>query len=404
MRAGALVGAAQVALVLAWAVGAEAQVGVDTTTTVFRESGGGGELEMLVITPSLDVHGTIRDRVTLRAGWEADIVSGASVAVVDAPSGEVDAITSATRLDDFRNTASAGATVRGDTTELTVGYSYGTESDYRSHGFQLSGRAEMFERNTAVEVSYARGWDQVCNLRQPRAQEAVDRARLPSSDGCFEADDRESLDLDLQSFQGAWTQAWAPILATQLTLTLQLLDGYQANPYRAVWLGRSAAQENHPTTRARYAAGLGVRLWLAPLHGALQLYGRLYRDDWDIASVTAELAYEQSIGGSFRIRARGRYYNQTGAAFFSDDYVRFPRGQYFTGDRELSPMSSWVVGAQLHWTAPPGDDGRVGFLGALDLIAKVDLVKYDFRAFRYGSAAVPNDSALVATLGIQTLF
>ena len=79
--------------VLVMSASASAQVVVNTTNTYYREAGGG--LSSQSITPSLNIRGTIRDRVTVRAGWEADVVSGASVAVVDAPGASVDAITSA---------------------------------------------------------------------------------------------------------------------------------------------------------------------------------------------------------------------------------------------------------------------------------------------------------------------
>lgn len=383
---------------------ASAQVSVDATTSYFREAGGG--LRTQSITPGVRINGTVKDRVTLQAGWEADIVSGASVAVVDAPGGDVDAVTSATEWSDQRHTATAGLGIQSERASLSGSYTFGNESDYRSHGFAIRAQAQLFERNTTFEVSYGRGFDSVCTLRQPGDQDPVDRQRLPGSDGCFanERDDRETRSLELHTLQGTWTQAWAPVFATQLTLSAQVLNGFQSNPYRAVWLGRAAAQEHHPENRVRYAAGLGLRFWLKPLKGALQIYGRAYRDTWDVMSITAELAYEQVIVSGLRFRIRGRYYNQTGAAFFSDDYTRFPRGQYFTGDRELSPMSSWVAGGRLEYDLPPGDDGNVGPFAGFALVAKFDWILWDFREFRYGNRSVPNDRGILATLGLQARF
>lgn len=375
---------------------------VNTTVTVFREQG--GPLEMTVITPSAAVGGTVGEHVSLSAGYEADIVSGASVAVVDAPSGGVDAISSATRLNDVRHTAHAAFGLLDRNTRFTANYAYGRESDYQSHSFSLSAQAELFERNTRFELSWARGFDRVCNLAQPRAQEAVDRQRLPSSDGCFGGADRETLKLRLQTFQGSWSQAWTPVFTTQLTLTAQILNGYQGNPYRAVWLGRSAAQEYHPNNRARIAGGLRMRIWLKPLSGALQIGGRFYRDTWNVQSITASLGYEQSIASRLRLRVRGRYYTQTAAAFYSDDYVLNPRGQYFTGDRELSAMDSITAGLRLLWSIPENDEGRVAFLGTLNLVAKFDFIFYRFDDFHYGAAPVPNNQAIVATLSLEGTF
>ena len=397
--------AAAVGIVLLTAVApARAESGLGIAATYFHESG--GPLSMNVINPSTGLNVDLGDAVAIGASYEADIVSGASVAVVDAPSADVDVIASATKMTDTRHTGGGSLTLRGERTEMTLGYTYGTESDYRSHGISVSGRAEMFERNTALQLSYARGIDRVCNVFQPRAREAVDRRRMDASDGCFaNEEDRMEEALSIQTFQGTWTQAWAPVLTTQLTLTAQLLHGQQGNPYRAVWLGRSSAQENHPRDRARYAAGLAARLWIRPLSGAVSVEGRVYRDTWGIESVTGELGYEQSIGEGLRLRVRGRYYTQTAAVFFSDNYTVQPVGQYFTGDRELSPMDSITLGGRIAFSVPPNEEGDVlGLLTQLDLIAKADYIMHSFDEFRYGRAEVPNTDAIVVTLALESVF
>jgi hypothetical protein len=394
------------ALVLASAASARAQTAeIGITGTLFHE--GGGPLKMTVITPGAHASVDPIEEWTIRAAWEADIVTGASVAVVDAPATEVDAISTATQLFDFRNVFSGGTEVRSDFGSLRGGYAYGFENDYRSHSMSLGAHTELWERTAQFDLSYARAWDSVCDVFQPRNQEPVDRRRLAGSEGCFSADmDFAARDVNLQTFQGSWTQAWAPVFTTQLTITAQLVEGFQSNPYRAVWLGRSAAQEHHPSFRARYAAGLGARLWLEPLSAALQAFGRVYRDTWDVMSVTAELAYEQVIGGELRIRVRGRYYTQTGAAFFSNDYAIAPRGQYFTGDRELSPMWNVMVGGQIAFRITGGTEGAAlgGVFREFDLLVKADWLHHDFTAFRYGQVRVPNVDALVATLALEATF
>ncbi len=382
---------------------AHAQSTGDVTATVFYENG--GQLNMLVVNPGADVTADFGP-VNVTAGYEADIVSGASVAVVDAPSADVDVISTATQLDDIRHVAKGALSIEADFATLTGGYSYGTESDYRSHGLFLAATSEMFERNTTLGVSYARGWDSVCNLPLEDNPEAVDRPRMPTSDGCFGDDpERTEVELQIQTFQGNWTQAWTSIFTTQLTFTAQILNGYMSNPYRAVWLGRTAAQEHHPENRARYALGADSRLWIDALQGTLSVAVRGYSDTWDIMSITGELGYHQQIGENLSLKVRGRYYNQTSALFFSDDYALAPRGQYFTGDRELSAMSSWVLGGRIEFDVPASDDGYVmGFMETFALIAKSDLMLMDFREFHYGRVQVPNDTAITVTLSLESEF
>jgi Protein of unknown function (DUF3570) len=384
---------------------ASAQSGFDATTTVFYEKG--GPLEMTVLNPAVKANAQIVEALSLRAGWEADVVSGASVAVVDAPGGSsVDAVTSATTLDDFRQVARGGATLRSDVARLDVGYGYGFEEDYRSHSFTMSAAADLFDRNTTLELGYSRGWDAVCDLSQPQAERAVERQRMPSSAGCFEnGKGRIEQPLDLHSVQGAWTQAWTPIFNTQLLLSSQLLHGLQANPYRAVWLGRAAVQEHHPRDRARYAVGLGGRIWLKPIGGALQFSGRAYRDTWAVVAGSAEVAYERGLGPLLRVRVRGRFYQQGAAAFFSDNYELDPQGQYFTGDRELSAMRTWLGGLQIALAPAPGTNGKVlRVLDSFRFVLKADYLTYQFMNFHYGTAAVPNRRAVFGTLGIDFTF
>lgn len=379
-----------------------AQARSTASATIFHE-GFGAPLHTTVITPNVEVGGQIGDHVDVQAAWDADIVSGASVAIVDAPSTDVDAIASATRYNDFRNTFTGGISFLGERTRLNAAYTYGRESDYYSHALSLGAVAELYERNTTLEMRFSRGWDSACSLRQPNAPEPVDRQRLPSSDGCYGGDERQWLDVNITSFEGLWTQNLSPVLAMQATLSAQLLRGFQSNPYRSVWLGNSAAQEHHPDTRARYAASLDFRLWARRIHGAFSISGRAYRDTWDVRSLTAELAYEQRMGEAFRLKVRGRYYRQSGAAFFSDDYVLSPRGQYFTGDRELAPMSSFLLGGRLEWDIPPGDDGRLGIFSQLMFVAKADYLSYRFD-FHYGAVDVPNDFAVVGSFSLDASF
>ena len=385
--------------------GAAAQSSVEATNTVFYESG--GPLHMTVVNPAVAASVDVVDALAITAGWEADVVTGASVAVVDAP-GAVDAITSATKVEDVRHVVRGGTVLRSEAARFSASYGYGFERDYRSHGLSLSAATELFDRNTTLEVSYGRGWDAVCDLRQPQADSAVERQRLPTSEGCFgtsSSSERATRDVDLHSLQGSWTQAWTPLFNTQWSVSAQLVSGFQSNPYRAVWLGRAAAQEHHPRERARYATNLAARLWLPPVGGALQLSARLYRDTWDVRAASGEMAYERGLGALVRVRVRGRYHRQSGAAFYSDDYALAPRGQYFTGDRELSPMHSWLVGARLELTPEIVGPGRaLSFLDSLRFVLKGDYLRYGFDNFRYGGAPVPNRKAIFGTLSLDATF
>lgn len=378
--------------------GAGAQASVEAASTVFHESG--GPLSMTVIVPEVNAEVELAPALSLKAGWSADVVSGASVAVVDAPAADVDAI-SAASVRDTRHVFGGGLTLRDEQSALSAGYRYGFENDYRSHGFDVSARTELFDRNTTLEIAYARSFDAVCDGRG--AEDPAQKPRLDSSDGCFDdADrDRSEHDLAVHGLQIGGAQNLSPVLVLQLGLSAQIQHGFLSNPYRAVRIGPTAAQEHHPDNRARYAVTLGLRYWVKPLSGALQPSLRLYRDTWHLRALSAELGYEQRLGADLRLRIRGRLHVQSGAAFYSDDYVLAPRGQYFTGDRDLSPIKTVLGGAELTYSVPPGAEGSVlGIFSSFSLKLKGDLLQTYFDDFRYDRVAPPNDLALIGTLAV----
>jgi hypothetical protein len=388
-----------IAAVLASTPSARAQLGVEAASTVFHESG--GPVNMTVIVPAVTAAVELAEPLTLRASWSADVVSGASVAVVDAPTETVDAITTAS-VSDTRHVFGGGLTLRDDQSALSAGYRYGFENDYRSHGFDVSARTELFDRNSMFEIAYARSFDSVCD--GPGAEDPAQKPRLDSSDGCFKDDDsdRASHDIDVHGLQVSGTQNLTPLLVMQLGLSAQIQHGFLSNAYRAVRIGPTAAQEHHPADRARYAATLAFRYWLEPLSGALQPSIRLYRDTWHLRALSAELGYEQSLGTDLRLRVRGRYHIQSGAAFYSDDYVLAPRGQYFTGDRDLSPLKTVMVGGEVTYAVPANENGEVlGIFSSFSLKLKGDLLQTYLDEFHYDRVEAPNDLALIGTFAIQ---
>ena len=92
---------------------------------------------------------------------------------------------------------------------------------------------------------------------------------------------------------------------------------------------------------------------------------------------------------------------QTGAAFYSDDYILAPRGQYFTGDRELSPLKTVLVGGEVTYSVPADDEGDVlGIFTAFSLKLKGDLLQTYLEEFHYDRVEPPNDLALIGTFAL----
>ena len=265
---------------LTWPSVSSAQV-VDLSlhNTLFHEASSVGS-QMTVINPSVGLSVTPAEWLSVNAGYEADIVSGASEPVKAGPLASPDVISQAS-VEDVRHVGSGGFSLRKDNTRLSVGGAYGQEKDYRSRSFSVVAVTDFLKRNTEIELGYARGFDQVCNNAFAASRHPTTRLRLDSSKGCFSsAEDRQLMAIDLDNFHAAWTQAWTPVLSTQVVASFQLQHGFLGNPYRGVVIGPAGqtAQENHPQNRARTAVALRAKYFVRPLKLALGIGVRGYRD------------------------------------------------------------------------------------------------------------------------------
>lgn len=395
-------------------------VRADTSHTLYYESP--TRTNMFVYTPGVDVAATPADWITVRGGYEADVVSGASVSTKAGPAHQavnpgVDTVTTAS-VNDLRHSPRGGLSIKKGDVTYTATYTYGTENDYKSHSIFASARTEAYEHNTQFEISYARNWDLVCN-RMQAVNDTPPRFRaMEDSSGCFTGNDpvrtRETLGID--GFQASWTQSWTPVFATQLVYTAQLVDGFQSNPYRSVVLSQGVrAQEHHPQMRARQAVALRANVFVRPLKLALRLTGRAYRDTWDVTSGTGEIEAEKYLFSGFRFGARGRVYRQTGASFWSDDYTGGdpplgPKGQYFTGDRELSPFWSFAAGARITYgieagAKPEGGTARLlGIFTGVKLGAAFDVIQFDYLEYTLGGTPVSGARAYILGLNAGMMF
>ncbi|MBX3224176.1 MAG: DUF3570 domain-containing protein [Labilithrix sp.] len=421
-RSARAAGAAAFALASALGAGplastARAQVAeVDTAHTLYHEAP--TRTNMTVYTPGVDAAATPADWITVRGGYEADIVSGASVATKAGSAYQsvnpgVDVITTAS-VKDFRHAPRGGFTLRKGDVAYTASYTYGTENDYKSHSIFVGARTDAYEHNTQFEISYARNFDSVCDRVQAAGDTPPRFRALEDSSGCFTNDPlRRRRPLSIDGLQASWTQAWTPTFATQLVYTAQLIDGFQSNAYRSIIVAQGLkAQEHHPDVRVRQALALRLNWYVRPIKVALRLTGRAYRDTWDVTSGTGELEAERYLVEGLRLAARGRFYRQTGALFWSDDYTGGdpplgPKGQYFTGDRELSPFWSIGLGARvtylIHPTPKPegGTSRLLGIFTNAKLGASVDAIQFSYDEYTLAGVPITNARAYIigATAG-----
>jgi hypothetical protein len=367
---------------------------------------------MFVYTPSADARVSPWSWLDVSAGWEADVVSGASVATKAGPSygsTHADVVTTAS-VRDLRNMGHGEFTAKWDATSLTAGYAYSTEHDYRSHALHVSARTDALQHNTQFELAYARNFDSVCDRVQGETN-PVRFVALEDSQGCFASVPlRTTHSLDIDGYEASWAQAWTPVVATQLTYSAQIVSGFQSDPYRSVILAEGLkSQEFEPSVRGRQALTARLALYLRSLRGAVRVAARAYGDTWAVSSGALEAEVEKSLGDSFRVLARGRFYKQTGAVFWSDDYTGGapplgPKGRFWTGDRELSPFWSWLGGARVVWTLAPSRGRLFGFIQSLQSAGSANLSGYSYDEYTLGGTPVTGTLAYLLTLSLEATF
>ena len=345
---------------------------VDTTLTWFQEQRSASD-SLTVVHPQLDVGFDVGDHLAIGLGYQADIVSGATESIYAAPPPGVDAISTATLFSDTRHAGNANLALQGRRSSLALGYGYATERDYLSHSVSGTASVDLPGKNTTFAVSYIHNFDSVCDFDNGDAS-PLERQSLRTEHKCFDSATNATTithALSIDTAQATVTQNLSPTAAVQLGVYGQILDGFQSNPYRRVRGAGCDAQETTPRVRARSAAWARINLAIPPLHSAITFHVRGYMDTWAVKSGTAEILYSQYLGTSLLFRLRGRAYQQSSAFFFRDafDYDTLgPAGAYFTGDRELSPLRTFLFGARLSYLAA-GKDGRslFGIFDTIDL-------------------------------------
>jgi hypothetical protein len=349
-----------------------------------------------VIHPQVDVSAPLGGGVGIAAGWEADVVTGATPAIFG-PHVGVDAVTSATKFSDFRQLVHGGLSYDRPDGGISASYAYGWEHDYRSHSLSAITHDDLYDHNFTLALSYTHNWDSVCDANNDMAASPLQLQPLTSSAHCFNPvrdpvtgrPDVVAHPLSIDAVEPSLTWTMTPRLVVQGGGTIEILDGFQSNPYRRVLVGsqRQDPQEHEPTYRQRYAlfgrAAYAFPDWRASMH----MMARLYQDSWAVQAVTGDLKVYKYLGQSMLLTVRARYHIQSGASFYRDGEgyrVNGPAGQYWTGDRELSPMSTSLVGGKMAFLRRPQQERSSWF-------AEMEAdVKYEFMMYHLDSVNAPN--------------
>jgi hypothetical protein len=403
-----LIRLALLSVVVAVAAPARADVEASTHFTLFRESSNAGA-PIQVFHPQTDIAADLGKWASVNAGYAVDVVTGATPQAYGSASEsvtDVDAISGATKFSDLRQQAQAGLAMNTTLVGLSAGYSYGWEKDYRSHTLSAAARGDFLDRNFTLSLAYTRNFDRVCDQNNAIAQGPLDLLALVSSENCFKggAEDVVSRKVSTHTFEPSLTWTASPRLLLQGGGTLQVVEGFQASPYRRVFVGSQgrSPQEHVPNLRQRYAVFGRARVALPELGAAAGAMARLYRDTWDVRAATAEAEVLKYLGPQIIVGVHGRFHLQGGAIFFRRalDYRTLgPVGQYWTGDRELSPLRTLLGGAKLTYLRRP--DPSRSWIDEFELSVKFDFLQYTVER---GGPNSDRHNAFVSQVGLVLRF
>jgi hypothetical protein len=362
---------------------ARAEDRAEVSTAVFEEKRDGTKGGLTVVHPQANFGIDLGRYVTFDAGYAADAVTGATATVY-----QVDAVSSATSFSDVRHEGTISLGFKGKRSQITFSSTVGTERDYLSRQFGGGASIDLPGRNTTVALAYSHSFDLVCDKDNGNAMPFARKA-LTGADPCDKSAGLFGKDrmgetlwhrLSIDTAQATLTQNLSPTLNLQVAAYGQVLDGFQSNPYRRVKVGPNSPQEHIPQTRARWSLTARINRFLPKLHGAVHFGARFYDDTWRVVGGDVELAYSQYIGNSLLLKVHARVYQQTAAKFFKDAFFYETEGtarEFYTGDRELSPVRTAVFGTKLTMISLGGDKPVWGLFDKLQFNLKGDVMLID---------------------------
>jgi hypothetical protein len=261
--------------------GATAEVAARTT---FFDEPSTKNTGVRVIHPQVDASASVASTVNFALGWSMDAVTGATPATFDA-------VSAATKFSDNRHLFHAATGYERSDSGLSVSGAYAFESDYKSWVISANTHHDLYEHNFTLALAYSHNFDSVCDADNSAAAGLpLDRVALGSSAGCFSnTAGIVTHKLSIDTFEPSLSWTMTPRLVVQVGATIQILDGFQANPYRKVLVGSQnrTPQEHLPDLRQRYAVFTRLAYALPELRASVLAMVRGYDDSWAGRAVTA---------------------------------------------------------------------------------------------------------------------
>lgn len=305
---------------------------------------GGG---VSVTGPALLVNKSVSDNVSISGRYYVDAISSASI----------DVVTTASPYKDKREEFGVGIDYLHGNSLMGVTLSSSKENDYLADTFGLSVSHDLFGGLTTLNLGYSQGHDIVQRV-----------------DTSFEAE------ITRYNFRFGVTQALTRSLLLGVNFEGIAEDGYLSNPYRSVRILGASSPERYPGTRDSQAIAVrivkGFSSESRPVMSSLRTEYRYFQDNWGIHSHTLAFALQRYFGDRVVGEARYRYYQQSAASFYSDNFAT--EMTYMARDKELSTFSSHSLGAKISWNFL---NQKYLFFNRMSLNLSNDHIYFDYQDF-----------------------
>jgi hypothetical protein len=292
------------------------------------------------------VRKSFADKISVYGSYYVDNISGASI----------DVVTTASPYKDQRKERSVGMDYLRHNSTISISLINSEENDYLSDTFNLNLSHEMFGSMTTFTMGYSQGKD------------TVRRVDTDFQDG-----------IDRYQYRLGLSQILTRTLLASLSFEAIAEDGYLSNPYRAARYLGTLVRERYPRTRNSRAVSLRVAKGLSADDGALDssvhVGTRYFTDTWEIAANDLEVGYQRRFSQLWLAEFRYRYYRQTAASFYSDDFMA--EMAYMARDKELSAFNSHTLGVK--FTRTLWDRGDA--VSKSSLSVAYDRIRYNYDDF-----------------------
>jgi hypothetical protein len=265
--------------------------------------------------------------------------------------------------------------VMGAPSEVRASFRAGAEDDYDSFSGALSGRTELFDRNTTVMANVGYGRDIITPVEAPPGESALWPATHDRYIGRLTV-----------------SQLLSPSVIASGGIGVTFQKGTLENPYRRAIVRTSLFPESVPDERTRLTGFLGLS-WAFRQGLAAHFRQGIYADTWGVVASIPEVSLGADIGDRVLVLGRYRFYRQTSADFYK--VVYHDREALLSGDARLGQIHEHLLAVEARWT----------FLGERDSFGAATLLAgYEVSFLTYEQMSTDIVVAHVPTLGLSVTY